>query len=72
MFRHGKEGRNSALSHLASDINARDVRGGNFQLPIDHKGTLGDISFNKSLAYPIMAPPEDFQGKDYKHILDNV
>lgn len=36
--RYGKERRNSALSHLASNINARDVRGGNFQLPIDQKG----------------------------------
>lgn len=71
-FRYGKERRNSALSHLASNINARDVRGGNFQLPIDQKGQLGDLSLNKSQAYTIMAPPEDFQGKDYKHILDNV
>ena len=71
-FRYGKERRNSALSHLASNINARDVRGGHFQLPIDQKGQLGDLSLNKSQTYTIMAPPEDFQGKDYKHILDNV
>ena len=71
-FRYGKEKKNAALAHLASNINARDVRGGNFQLPLDQKGQLGELSFNKSQAYTILAPPEDFQGKHYKHILDNV
>jgi len=70
--RYGKERKNAALAHLASNINARDVRGGNFQLPLDQKGQLGELSLNKSQAYTILAPPEDFQGKHYKHILDNV
>lgn len=72
VLRYGKERKNAALAHLAENINARDVRGGHFELPIDPKGQLGDLSLNKSQAYTILAPPEDFQGKQYKHILDNV
>lgn len=71
-FRYGKERKNAALAHLTRNINSRDVRGGHFELPIDPKGQLGDLSLNKSQAYTIMAPPEDFKGKHYNHILDNV
>ena len=60
------------MAHLVGNINARDVRGGHCELPIDPKGQLGDLSLNKSQAYTILAPPEDFHGKHYKHILDNV
>lgn len=71
-FRYGKERKNAALAHLTRNINSRDVRGGHFELPIDPKGQLGDLSLNKSQAYTIMAPPEDFKGKHYDHILDNA
>ena len=47
-------------------------QGGHFELPIDPKGQLGDLSLNKSQAYTILASPEDFHGNHYKHILDNV
>lgn len=70
--RYGRERRNAALAHLTANINARDVRGGHFELPIDPKGHLGDLSLNKSQAYTILAPSEDFKDKHYNHILDNV
>ena len=60
------------MAHLTANINARDVRGGHFELPIDPKGHLGDLSLNKSQAYTILAPSEDFKDKHYNHILDNV
>lgn len=72
LCRYGKERKNAALAHLTANINARDVRGGHFELPVDPKGQLGDLSLNKSQTYTILAPPEDFQGKHYNHILDNV
>ena len=71
-YRYGGERRNAALAHLTANINARDVRGGHFELPIDPKGHLGDLSLNKSQAYTILAPSEDFKDKHYNHILDNV
>ena len=71
-YRYGKERRNAALAHLTANINARDVRGGNFELPIDPKGYLGDLSLNKSQACTILAPSEDFKDKHHNHILDNV
>ena len=71
-YRYGRERRNAALAHLAANINSRDVRGGHFELPIDPKGNLGDLSLNKSQAYTILAPSEDFKDKHYNHILDNV
>ena len=72
LCRYGKERKNAALAHLTANINARGVRGGHFELPVDPKGQLGDLSLNKSQAYTILAPLEDFQGKHYNNILDNV
>lgn len=69
LCRYGKERKNAALAHLTANINARDVRGGYFDLPVDPKDQLGDLSLNKSQAYTILAPLEDFQGKHYNHIL---
>ena len=40
-YRYGRDRRNAALAHLTANINARDVRGGHFELPIDPKGHLG-------------------------------
>ena len=60
------------MAHLTANINARDVRGGHFELPIDPQGYLGDLSLNKSQAYTILAPSEDFKDKHYNHTLDNV
>ena len=71
-YRYGRERKNAALAHLTANINARDVRGGHFELPIDPQGYLGDLSLNKSQAYTILAPSEDFKDKHYNHILDNV
>ena len=71
-YRYGRERRNATLAHLAANINSRDVRGGHFELPIDPKGHLGDLSLNKSQAYTILAPSEDFKDKHYNHILDKL
>ena len=61
---------NTALSKLLSNINARGVRGGNFQVKFDG-AKLEQITLNVTHAETISASPEAFSST-FAHILDGV
>lgn len=76
----GRQRQNAAIAHLEANINQRWVRGGNFKFEFEDSGKGGkklkDITLNKSWAWVIATPPEEFDSEDdeepYCHLLENV
>ena len=67
----GQAVKDQTLGHFLSNINARGVRNGTFQLHFEGK-KLEQVTLNVNHAETISAPASNFSDNQYSHILENV
>ena len=67
----GQAVKDQTLGHFLSNINARGVRNGTFQLHFEGK-KLEQVTLNVNHAETISAPASHFSDNQYSHILENV
>lgn len=67
----GHAAKEQTLNHFISNINARGVRNGKFELRYEGK-KLEQITLNVNHAETISSPASEYAGNPYPEILENV